>query len=238
MQAGTGELCTAPLDVCELQDKNAVLENRVQELESCVRILKAISVSPKDDKAYQAEWRKQWDKETLRVALEWRKGESSGPFRLIAETIIARIIEQRARITSGPLLTHSVECETAMKLLPKSITLGPSNLEMTVPAVTLAMLRGFAGLDKFGRWRPSIKAYGPRPTEEQLAEQRAAAWARYQPISAKAVSILNRWYTLPVVYFCVLVIRPLCLLLARIRDAIAKRKWRKIAEQNGIPWEY
>jgi len=121
-----------------------------------------------------------------------------------------------------------------MRLIPQSINLGPSNLKWSVPAVTLSILRGFAGLDKFGRWRPSVKGHGRRPTKEE----RAAAWAKFQPILDKAVSIISRWYMLPVVYFCALIIRPVCLVVARVRDAIARRKSRKLHKQLGIPWEY
>src|SRR5215469_14233312 len=105
-----------------------------------------------------------------------------------------------------------------MSVFQKSIYVVPS--EMTLPAVTWAMLSGFAGLDKFGRWRPSIKGYGPRPTEEE----RAAALAEFDSIFVKAVSIFNRWYMVPIVYVCLFVIRPVCLLLVAVRDWKAKSR--------------
>jgi len=115
--------------------------------------------------------------------------------------------------------------------LPKSINLGPSNLKMTVPAVTLAVLRGFAGLDKFGRWRPSIRGYGPRAT----VEERDAYYAKLWPLVDQSMMIVNSWYMRPVFYLVVYVVRPMCLSVAAIRDARARRKLRKIEDALPCP---
>ena len=74
VQASTEPLCTELLEMCELEDENERLENRVRQLESCVRILQAITASRNDDKAYRDDYQRQLEKEQSRIRAEEKKG--------------------------------------------------------------------------------------------------------------------------------------------------------------------
>jgi len=63
-------------------------------------------------------------------------------------------------------------------------------------------------------------------------EERDEYYANVWPLTEQSMVIVNSWYMRPVFYLAVHVVRPVCLLVARVRQEILRRKWRKIAEQG------